>query len=117
MSTQTESKMGMDRINLVIAVVVFFVAAVAGSSFVLWKAIFPTSTQVTVCEKIISKSTTVKSIKLLNGDTMKVGKDVYADLDPLTTYIVEDRWFDKPVFKGKAEGSQQEGYRCWNAPR
>lgn len=100
-----------------LAIIVLPIAIVAGLGYVAWGATIPTTVYVTVCEKEVSTNENVKSIKLLTGDTMKVDKAVYDDLNPLTTYIVEEKWFHDPVFKAMADDSEQEGYRCWNAPR
>jgi hypothetical protein len=96
--------------------VVLPIALVVGIAYVAWGATFPTTAQVTVCEKIVSTSVTEKSVKLLTGDTLKVDRAIYDELEPLTTYVVEERWFREPVFKAKADGAAQEGNRCWNVP-
>jgi|GEM_PF-2723764 len=114
MSTVTEN--GSARINRQIELIVLPIVLIISLGYVVWRITFPTTSEVTVCEKVVSTNVAVKSVKLFTGDTMKVDRAVYDGLSPLTTYVVEDRWLHEPVFKGVADESSQEGYRCWNAP-
>lgn len=109
MSNVAEEGGSSARTDRQLALAVLPIAFVAGMVFLLWQATFPNTVQVTVCEKVVSSS----NIRLLDGRTLDVGKAVYDSLIPLTTYVVEDRWFREPVFTEVA--IEQEGFLCWNA--
>ncbi|MDB5165486.1 MAG: hypothetical protein JWM00_376 [Candidatus Saccharibacteria bacterium] len=103
----------MAKIDRQFAITVLPLAGVVIALAFAWQMAVPSTSQVTVCEKLTTENGAY-SLKLLDGDTQEVPHAVFDTLDPLRSYNVEKRWFKDPVFKSTADF--QEGFLCWNAP-